>query len=289
MRDQLEAGMIISLRVEREAPFGYFLSNGVEDVLLHRTEVKGEVEIDQEVDVFLYHDKQGRITATMTMPTIQQGEYDWCKVVGVNDDLGVFVDIGIAKDVLVSADDLPIYDDIWPAEGDLLYMTLTTDRNGRLYGKLATENIIQELVAPAPKSVMNQDLKARVYRLLKVGTFVITEEGYRCFIHESERKEEPRLGQLVDIRVIDVKDDGSLNGSLMPRKQDKMKDDSERIFDYLLSRKGSIPYWDKSQPEDIEARFEMSKGAFKRALGKLMKEGKIYQEDGWTHLKLNQE
>jgi len=46
-----------------------------------------------------------------------------------------------------------------------------------------------------------------------------------------------------------------------------------------------MPYWDKSLPEDIQERFQMSKAAFKRALGRLMKEGKIYQEEGWTYLK----
>jgi hypothetical protein len=46
-----------------------------------------------------------------------------------------------------------------------------------------------------------------------------------------------------------------------------------------------MPFWDKSSPEDIKERFNMSKAAFKRALGKLMKEEKIYQEEGWTYFK----
>jgi predicted RNA-binding protein (virulence factor B family) len=57
------------------------------------------------------------------------------------------------------------------------------------------------------------------------------------------------------------------------------------IYDYLVSRNGAMPFNDKSMPEDIQERFQLSKGAFKRALGKLLKEGKIYQEGVWTYLK----
>ena len=39
----------------------------------------------------------------------------------------------------------------------------------------------------------------------------------------------------------------------------------------MEERGGAMPFWDKSHPEDIKERFNMSKAAFKRALGKLMK------------------
>ena len=62
-----------------------------------------------------------------------------------------------------------------------------------------------------------------------------------------------------------------------------MQDDSQIILQYLQIRGGAMPYSDKSTPDDIKRTFEMSKAAFKRALGKLMKDGEIYQEDGWTY------
>ena len=99
------------------------------------------------------------------------------------------------------------------------------------------------------------------------------------------RKEEPRLGEKVEGRIIDVKEDGTVNVSLIPRKQEAMDEDAEIILAYLASRNGTMPYGDKSAPEDIQERFNLSKASFKRALGRLMKEGKVYQEDGWTYLK----
>src|SRR5690606_31624765 len=133
---------------------------------------------------------------------------------------------------------------------------------------------------PAEPQVFNKNVKGTVYRLLLAGSFIITEEGYMGFIHESERREEPRLGQEVEGRIIDVKEDGTINVSLLPRTHEQIDDDANEIFEYLQGRGGSMPYWDKSLPEDIKRRFNMSKGAFKRALGKLMKENKIIQEDG---------
>ncbi|MBO0998906.1 hypothetical protein IOC57_14300 [Bacillus sp. SD075] len=283
---KIQAGMAVELEVERKADFGWFLTDGSEDVLLHHNEMSEgtELELGDEVTVFIYHDKQARLTATMKIPEIQIDQYGWAEVVNVKRKLGVFVDIGLSKDILVSLDDLPNIDRLWPEVGDRLYVSLKTDRNDRLFGKLATEDVIQEIAVTAPlKGVRNTSIKGNVYRLLMVGSFFISQEGYRCFIHESERKEEPRLGELVEGRVIDSKEDGTLNVSLIPFKQDLMGEDADVIFTYLMNRGGAMPYGDKTPPDDIKFHFGLSKGAFKRALGKLMKEEKIYQEDGWTY------
>ena len=283
---KIEVGMAVELEVDRETDFGLFLTDGTDDVLLHNSEITegNELEIGQRVKVFIYLDKQGRLTSTMKIPAIQIGTYGWAEVVNVKRELGVFVNIGLSKDILVSLDDLPNLQHLWPVVGDRLYVSLKTDRQERLFAKLATEDVIQEIAVPAPlKGVRNTTAKGNVYRLLMVGSFFVSEEGYRCFIHESERIQEPRLGEFVEGRVIDWKEDGSLNVSLMPFKQDKMVDDADIIYNYLMNRGGAMPYGDKTLPEDIQFHFGLSKGAFKRALGKLMKDGKIYQEDGWTY------
>ncbi|WP_070119297.1 CvfB family protein [Bacillus marinisedimentorum] len=283
--NQLEAGTVVSLKVEREAPYGYFLTNGEEDVLLHESQMEEELELGDEVEVFLYQDKQYRLSATMTLPAVRQGVYGWADVVEVKPRLGAFVDIGISKDILVSLDDLPAIMELWPEPEDRLFVTLKTDKKGRLFAAPATEGVIEDMIVPAGEELYNKNILGRVYRLLKVGSFLITEEGYRCFVHETEREQEPRLGQLVEVRVIEVKEDGTLNASMLPRKQDKMGNDAEAILAYMETRNGAMPYWDKSYPEDIKERFGMSKAAFKRALGKLMKEDMVYQEEGWTYRK----
>jgi uncharacterized protein len=285
--EQLHAGTVVTLEVIRKADFGYFLSNGSTDVLLHKNEQQGEVEMGQKVGVFLFQDKQGRLAATMTIPEVQIGSYGWCEVVDVKKQLGVFVDIGISKDILIHKDDLPKIEEVWPQVEGKLYCTLKTDKHGRLLGKLATENIMKSLFVKAERDVFNKNVQGIVYRTLHTGTFIITEEGYRGFIHESQRNAEPHVGDTVSGRIIDVKKDGTVNVSLLKRGYEKLDDDSEKIYSYLEGRGGSMPYTDKSAPEDIKKRFHMSKASFKRALGRLMKAGKVYQQDGWTHVKKN--
>lgn len=167
--------------------------------------------------------------------------------------------------------------------GDHLFMTLRTDRNGDLFGRLATEEKVSELYEGAFEDMHNQNILARPYRLLPVGSFLLgVDIPYRIFVHESERKAEPRLGQDIMVRIIDVKEDGSMNGSLLPRKHERLSDDAQQILNYLQDVGGRMPFGDKSSPEEIQEMFNMSKGAFKRALGTLMKAGKVKQQDGWT-------
>lgn len=281
-------GTITTLKVTHESPFGYFLNNGEqeEDILLHHNEMtREELTEDEEVEVFLFQDRQGRLAATMTIPTITIHTFDWARVEEVKADMGVFVNIGIDKAMLLSKDDLPPLQEVWPQVDDMVYCTLEIGHNGRLFIRLAKEADFQDIAKKADKSLFNNNVTGRIYRTLYAGSFIFTIDGYLGFIHDSERKEEPRIGQKVTGRVIDVKEDGTINVSLLPRKQEAMGEDSDKIYAYMESRNGAMPYWDKSQPDDIEARFGMSKGAFKRALGKLMKEGKVYQENGWTYFK----
>src|SRR5690606_15138972 len=134
--NELQPGTVVTLEVDRDAPFGYFLTNGHEDVLLHNKEIAEDFDREDVVEVFLYQDHQGRLAASMTIPTVQLDKYDWVEVVEVKRDLGVFVDIGIKKDILVSKDDLHEIWSLWPQPGDKLYCSLKLDKTGRLFGKL---------------------------------------------------------------------------------------------------------------------------------------------------------
>ncbi|MTT30437.1 hypothetical protein GMB86_00220 [Terrilactibacillus sp. BCM23-1] len=283
-------GTIIECDVVREAPFGYFLSNGKEEVLLHHNDIEEGTTPSGKIRVFLYQDHQGRLCATMSIPSITLDTYDWAEVVEVKRRLGVFVDIGISKDILISTDDLSEEWSIWPYKGDKLYISLKTDKKDRLFGKLADEETMRAMSAPASDDMFNRDITAYVYRHLMTGTRVITEDRIIGFLHEDERNNqpEPRLGQAIHGRVIEVKEDGTINITLRKRGYEAMDEDARKLYDYMVSRNGAMPFWDKSLPDDIYNKFELSKGAFKRALGKLMKEGKVYQEDGWTYLKKNE-
>lgn len=282
--NELRSGQVVELTVLEQQSSRYMLTNGDVEVPLNMSEVVEEVAIGDRLTVFLYADRRGDLQATTALPTILEGQYDWARVLKVTRE-GAVVDIGTSREVIVKAEDLPALQELWPQPGDHLFMTLRTDRNGDLFGRLATEEKVNELYEGALEDMYNQNILARPYRLLPVGSFLIgVDTPYRIFVHESEMKAEPRLGQDVQVRIIDVKDDGSLNGSMLPRKHERLGDDAEKIYAYLESVGGKMPFGDKSTPEEIQEMFDMSKGAFKRALGSLMKARKIKQQDGWTEL-----
>jgi uncharacterized protein len=278
-------GQTVTLTVARKAEFGYFLTDGNDDVLLHINEADRDYEVDETVEVFLYVDSEGRTSASTTIPEIAIGKYAWLKVVDTNPNVGVFLDIGLKKDLLLGIDDLPVHKSVWPKAGDLVYVTLRVNNNYLLYARLATDPVIESISTKATRTDFNKNIQGHIYRTAKVGSWIYTIEGYKGFIHESQRQQEPRLGQMVEGRIIDVKEDGTVNVSLLARKQDTQDLEAERVFEYLMSRNGAMPFNDKSMPEEIQERFQLSKGAFKRALGKLMKEGRVYQEGSWTYLK----
>ncbi len=280
-----QVGQTAYLTVARKAEFGFFLTDGIEDVLLHKNETDQDLQIGEKIEVFLYTDAQGRVSATTKIPEISAGQYGWLKVTAVKPGVGVFLDIGIQKELLLGEEDLPVHKSVWPKPGDMVYATIRVSRNHLLYAKLATDQVIQSVAEKAKRQDFNKNVQGFIYRTAKVGSWIYTLEGFKGFIHESQRREEPRLGQKVEGRIIDIKDDGTINVSLLARKQEAASDDAERIYAYLESRNGAMPYSDQSLPEDIYERFHLSKAAFKRAIGTLMKQGKVFQEGGWTYRK----
>ncbi|KGR75874.1 CvfB family protein [Ureibacillus manganicus] len=282
--EELKSGQVVELTVLEEQGSRLLLTNGDLEIPLNISELTESFSRGDRLKVFLFADRRGNLQATTAIPEIVQGEYGWARVIKVTNE-GAFVDIGTSKEVLVKAEDLPQIRDVWPEVGDHLYLTLRTDRNGDLFGRLVTEEKVNDIFEGAFDDLHNKNLVARPYRLLPVGAFLLgVEIPYRIFVHNSEMESEPRLGQDVTIRVIAVKEDGSLNGSLLPRKHERLSTDAEQILDYLQSVGGKMPFGDKSTPEEITEMFHMSKGAFKRALGTLMKSGIVKQQDGWTEL-----
>lgn len=284
--NNLLVGTIKLATVIREIDTGYVLDVDDHEVLLHYNDMNEEEKLSEEEDinVFLYNDKNDQIVATTMIPRIDRETFGWAEVINVIPKLGAFVDIGTTKEILVSVDDLPLYTEAWPVEQDFLYVTLGEDRRGRLLAIPATEYQIEHIFEPAEEIELNDPVSGTVFYTNREGAAFLTEDNIRGFIHESERDAEPRLGELIEGRVIEVKEDGTLNVSLHPLKEERIESDSEVILAYLKINDGKMAYNDKSSPDDIRDVFGMSKSAFKRALGKLMRERIINQDDSNTFL-----
>lgn len=290
------AGERVKLEVAREKPpFGFFLhaGDGV-DVLLPYAEKIGDLQVGEEVDVFLFHDDKSRVTATMRESLAHYGELACLEVVDANPRLGSFLDIGIGRNLLLPKDEMPEIDELAPQIGDKVYVVVERDKQGRMLARLANEPDLSRKAVRAPADWKNREIEARVYKPMPFGTFAICEAGVLGFgvigmVHASERTKLLRIGETFTARVAFVREDGRVNLSMRPVKQQGRIDDADLLLEALRERpNGGMPYSDETPADVIQKRFGISKSAFKRALGKLMKDGVVRQEGNWTYLKEEQ-
>lgn len=288
----MQAGTIVELLIDREvSPNGYFLTDGTNDVQLHYSEIVGEIQVGDKVKVFIYHDTEDRLTATMKEPKLTLGELALLEVVDVHPTLGVFLEIGLSRHLLFPMSELPMQSNLRPQVGDHLYTVLGHDKQGRLLAKWAGEHKLAELAFHSPSGWKNRWMDAIVYKPMADATYVLCPGGVLGFgvigmIHHTERTRPLRLGETVNVRITFVREDGRVNASMRPLKQQGREDDAERLLAFLKERPNlAMPYSDETPADIIMNRFNLSKSAFKRAIGKLMKDGLVYQKGSWTHLK----
>ncbi|EFR43447.1 CvfB family protein [Streptococcus pseudoporcinus] len=271
--------------IREENDQSYFVQK--DGFIFNLSKEEGSHTIGDMVTGFAYLDQKQKLRLTTKDIKSTRHHYGWGEVVDVRRDLGVFVDTGIPdKEIVVSLDLLPELKELWPKKGDRLYIKLEVDKKDRIWGIPAEPEVFQKMADPAYNNMQNQNWPAIVYRLKLSGTFVyLPENNMLGYIHPSERYNEPRLGQVLDARVIGFREiDRSLNLSIKPRSFEMLENDAQMILTYLESNGGFMTLNDKSSPEDIKATFGISKGQFKKALGTLMKAKRIKQDTSGTDL-----
>lgn len=271
--------------IREENEQSYFVQKDGFIITLSKEE--GQHAIGDMVTGFVYFDMKQKLRMTTKAIQSTRDSYGWGDVVDVRRDLGVFVDTGIPeKEIVVSLDLLPEMKELWPKKGDRLYIKLEVDKKDRIWGIPAEPEVFQKMADPAYNNMQNQNWPAIVYRLKLSGTFVyLPENNMLGYIHPSERYQEPRLGQVLDARVIGFREvDRTLNLSVKPRSFEMLENDAQMILTYLESNGGFMTLNDKSSPDEIKATFGISKGQFKKALGGLMKAKRIKQDASGTEL-----
>ncbi len=275
------AGEIYSFKVLRKTDIGYMLQDEESnEYFLHKNQATHDLVEGQYVLAFLYFDGQKRITATMEEPSVTLSKPGWGIVRSVNPNLGIFMDINISKDILISKDMLPTDLSIWPQIGDHLYIHLKAKTN-QLVAKIVGKTLLTTNGKNLDEGIL---VKAYVSRLMSEGVSCYTEDLNVIFIHKTQMRANVRLGEELSVKIIKANPNGEYSGSLIQRKENQMNDDSAIILEFLVTNNGKMRFGNDSTPEEIYKNFNMSKKAFKRALGHLYKERKIDFVDGKTIL-----
>lgn len=275
---------VVTLKVARLGEMGAFLDaetgNTSDDILLHKTQQTAPVKVGDTVTVFLYLDPKRRLTASMRVPRMKEGQIARLKVINTSRD-GAFLDVGAERGIFMPYAGMRGR----PQVGEVVWAKLYTDKSGRLAVTMEVEDEMRRASQPAVGVRVGDEVTGAIYNYTDSGAFMFSKERYIVFIDNKEIKTRPRVGEIVTARVTYVRQDGRLNASLREVKEKALITDSERILELLESRNGKMPYSDDTSPEVIRDKFQISKAAFKRALGHLMREGRIVEQDGWTYLK----
>lgn len=266
----IRLGEIQTLHIVKIVEFGVYLSDGGDErdkVLLPRKQVPEQAGIGDEVEVFVYRDSKDRLIATVRMPKLTLHSVGRVRVAQVG-KIGAFLDWGLEKDLL-----LPYKEQTKKlSEGEECLAALYIDKSDRL---CATMNVYPYLSMDSPYK-KDDRVSGMVYEISdNFGAFVAVDDKYSGLIPKKELYGTVRVGDMINARVTEVKGDGKLDLSIREKAYLQIEKDVERVMEAIKSFDGALPFTDKASPEVIKREMQMSKNEFKRAVGHLLKTGKI--------------
>lgn len=267
----LKLGEKQTLVVCKKVDFGVYLEDpenrGEEKVLLPLKQVKEGTNIGDELEVFLYKDSRDRLIATVNEAKIKLGEVATLRVVQLG-PVGAFLDWGLEKDLF-----LPFKEQTTKvAVGDECVVALYIDKSSRL---CATMKVYHYLRQDSPYE-KNDKVKGKIYEISdNFGAFVAVDHCFSGLIPKKEMTRKLFVGEEIDARVTSVRRDGKLGLSLRDKAYIQMDIDAEIVLNKIKKEDGELPFTDKADPALIRTELGMSKNEFKRAVGRLLKEGKI--------------
>ncbi len=257
-----------TLTVVKTVDFGVYLAEHQDDtarVLLPAGQVPEGTKLHDRLEVFLYKDSKDRPIATTREPKLTLGGVALLQVVQVT-SVGAFLDWGLEKDLL-----LPYREQLRRVrEGDEVLVTLYIDKSNRL---CATMEGLYHLLSTDSPYQKGDTVTGRIYEFSSnFGTFVAVDDKYSALIPPFENTSSLKIGDTVQARVTNVKQDGKLDLTIREKAYVQMNTDAEAVLQLISEYGGVLPFNDKASPEIIKREAHMSKNAFKRAVGHLYKE-----------------
>ena len=268
----LKLGEKQTLEIMKKVEFGVYLkhpedASGEERVLLPAKQVPANANVGDLLEVFLYKDSKDRLIATTNTPLLLMNEVKVLKVAQVG-KMGAFLDWGLEKDLF-----LPFREQTRKVkEGDECLVALYIDKSSRL---CATMKVYHYLTLESPYK-KDDRVEGVVYEISdNFGAFVAVDNKYSGLIPKKDYFGNVKVGDRISARVVAVKEDGKLDLSIREKALTQILIDAEKVLEVIDSFDGVLPFNDKANPEVIRRELQMSKNEFKKAVGHLLKSGKI--------------
>lgn len=263
-----QAGIYHKLKVVKHVDFGIYLDGGDVEILMPKRFVPGNVQDGDEIEVFIYHDNEGRLIATNQKPYGTVGEVALMQVKDKNKQ-GAFLDWGLMKDLFLP---LSQQKSAIRVGGKYLVYIYLDEMTGRV---AATEHISRYLNNDELTVKEGDEVDMLIWRETDLGYAVIINNRHEGLLHYNEVFKELQPGDRERGYVKAILDGNKITVSLGKKGYERIEDETDKILRLLDENNGYLPYHDKSDPEEIYEFFGMSKKAFKMAVGSLYKQRKI--------------
>lgn len=261
----INIGNINTLPITKFVDFGAYLDagNGVE-ILLPRRYVTAEMNVGDEIEVFVYNDSEDRLVATTERPLAMVNQCAFLKATAVN-SVGAFLDWGLPKELLVPFREQKVR----MVKGRYYTVFVYLDDNSKRI--VASAKLDKFLDNKMPKYHVGDEVRILINKKTDLGYKVVVDDLFWGMIYDSEIFFDVNIGERHRAFIKQVRPDGKLDITLSPSSKERTKDYADEIMEFLNENGGSMPYNDKTPADEITRIFSCSKRDFKKALGSLYK------------------
>lgn len=265
----LKLGDYNTLKIVKRVDFGLYLDGGDEgEVLLPKRYTTPQMQIGDELQVFIYLDQDERIIATTETPLAKVGEFAWLEVAWIN-QYGAFLKWGPMKDLFC-----PFREQKQRMEQGRSYIVYVKEdeETHRLMATAKVERYLTPYDAAEPQPVVLKHGMAcdcLVWQKTDLGFKAIVNNRYQGQLYDNQIFQPLRSGNHVKAYIDHVREDGKIDLTLQPTGRQHTLDFAEVLLRYLYENGGHCNLSDKSPSELIADRFNVSKKAYKKAVGDL--------------------
>ncbi|TRX59617.1 GntR family transcriptional regulator [Fulvivirga sp. M361] len=265
-------GNFYELEVLREVDFGMYLKSDLGDILIPGKYIPEAIKVGDKIRVFLYRDSEDRLIATTLEPAGIKDEFVSLTVADVNPH-GAFMSWGLEKDLFVpkSEQHMPF------KRGNRYVVRICLDyKTDRLIGVGKLNAFFEKKVTGLQEK---EQVDLLIYGKSDLGFQAVINQKYQGLVYHNEVFSQLSVGDALKGYIKTLREDGKIDLSITPLGVEAIADNKELILNNLSMSNGFLPFHDKSSPEEISETFGMSKKAFKKAIGGLLKEGRIKLSD----------
>lgn len=272
----IKLGDYNTLRITHFTDHGAYLDGGqVGELLMPKAYVRREMRPGDEVRVFVYLDQSERLVGTTEQPLARVGQFACLRVAWTN-QFGAFLDWGLMKDLFVPFREQKMR--MVQGRSYIIYVYVDSE-SGRIVGSAKVERWLRP--ATSSEYYRGREVEMLVQQKTDLGFKVIVDNAFQGLVYDDQIfGAAPRTGDLLRGTVVNLRPDGKLDLSLDRIGKSRFRDFAEVLLEELAAGGGRLPFSDASAPEDIVARFGVSKKTFKRALGTLYRERRIRLGEG---------